>query len=97
MKEVRSGAMPTQAVTTRSTLQPESGPAVTSISAAAKLYRSMLSKAKRVWGNEVDAVAWLNNGHPELQNATSKSLLGTAAGERTVENLLASLEYGFSV
>ncbi len=89
--------MSTQTAATRSTTQHRYEAVATSISTASKRYRSMLAQATRVRGNEFDATAWLNNGHPELQNATPKSLLINAAGEPTVENLLASLEYGFSI
>ncbi len=56
---------------------------------------NILSVAERIWGNEADATAWLNNPHPELQGATPLSLLKTEAGGRAVESLLAALEYGF--
>lgn len=57
----------------------------------------VLSLATRIWGTEQDATAWLNNPHPELQGATPLSLLRTEAGGRTVETLLAALEFGFPV
>jgi putative toxin-antitoxin system antitoxin component (TIGR02293 family) len=58
---------------------------------------NILSIAERIWGNEADATAWLNNPHPELQGATPLSLLKTEAGGRAVETLLAALEHGFPV
>lgn len=57
----------------------------------------ILAVAESIWGNEADAAEWLNNPHPELQGATPYSLLKTEAGGRTVEALLAALEYGFPV
>lgn len=57
----------------------------------------ILALAESIWGNEADATEWLNNPHPELQGVTPYSLLKTEAGGRTVEALLASLEYGFPV
>jgi len=57
----------------------------------------VLSFAERVWGNEVDAVEWLNSPHPELAGATPFSLLRTEAGGRAVEALLAALAFGFPV
>jgi putative toxin-antitoxin system antitoxin component (TIGR02293 family) len=57
----------------------------------------VLSFAKRVWGNEADAIEWLNNSHSELQGATPLSFLRTEAGGRAVESLLAALEFGFPV
>lgn len=59
--------------------------------------RHVLSFAERVWGNEVQAIEWLNSPHPELQGATPFSLLKTEAGGRAVEGLLAALEFGFPV
>jgi putative toxin-antitoxin system antitoxin component (TIGR02293 family) len=57
----------------------------------------ILALAESVWGNEADAAEWLNGPHPELRGATPYSLLKTEAGGRTVEALLAALEYGFPV
>jgi putative toxin-antitoxin system antitoxin component (TIGR02293 family) len=57
----------------------------------------ILAVAESIWGNEADAAEWLNNPHPELRGATPYSLLRTEAGGRTVEALLAALEYGFPV
>lgn len=57
----------------------------------------VLSVAERVWGNETDAVEWLNGPHPELEGATPYSLLKTEAGGRAVEALLGALEFGFPV
>jgi putative toxin-antitoxin system antitoxin component (TIGR02293 family) len=57
----------------------------------------ILAVAESVWGNEADAAEWLNNPHPELRGVTPYSLLRTEAGGRTVEALLAALEYGFPV
>lgn len=57
----------------------------------------VLSIAERVWGNEADAIEWLNSPHPELQGATPLSLLKTEAGGRAVEALLGALEFGFPV
>jgi putative toxin-antitoxin system antitoxin component (TIGR02293 family) len=57
----------------------------------------VLSVAERVWGNEKDATAWLNNPHPELGGESPLSLLRTEAGGRAVEALLGALEFGFPV
>jgi len=57
----------------------------------------VLAFAERVWGNEADAVEWLNSPHPELQGAAPFSLLKTEAGGRAVEALLAALAFGFPV
>ena len=57
----------------------------------------ILEFAERVWGNEADAIGWLNSPHPELQGATPFSLLRTEAGGRAAEALLAALEFGFPV
>lgn len=57
----------------------------------------ILSVAERVWGNQADAIQWLNSPHPELQGATPFSLLKTEAGGRAIEALLAALEFGFPV
>jgi putative toxin-antitoxin system antitoxin component (TIGR02293 family) len=63
---------------------------------AARL-KHILSFAESVWGNEADAVQWLNQPHTELRGATPYSLLKTEAGGRAVEALLAALEFGFPV
>jgi len=57
----------------------------------------IFSVAVRVWGNERDAIDWLNGPHPELRGATPLSLIKTEAGGRAVEALLGALEYGFPV
>jgi len=53
--------------------------------------------AERIWQNEAEAIGFLLRPHAELQRASPYSLLGTESGGRTVENLLAALEYGFPV
>lgn len=57
----------------------------------------MLRLAERVWGNEADAVEWLNSPHAELHGATPYSMLRTEAGGRVIEGLLAALEFGFPI
>jgi putative toxin-antitoxin system antitoxin component (TIGR02293 family) len=64
--------------------------------AAARLSH-VLSLSMRVWGNESDAIEWLNGPHPELRGATPLSFLKTEAGGRAIEALLAALEFGFPV
>jgi len=59
--------------------------------------RHILTIAERVWGNEKDALEWLNSPHMELQGATPLSFLKTEAGGRAIEHLLGALEYGFPV
>jgi putative toxin-antitoxin system antitoxin component (TIGR02293 family) len=57
----------------------------------------VLSFATSIWENEAAATSWLNRPHMELRDATPISLLGTEAGGRAVEWVLAALEYGFPV
>jgi putative toxin-antitoxin system antitoxin component (TIGR02293 family) len=53
--------------------------------------------AERIWQNEADAIRFLLRPHIELAQASPYSLLNTESGGRTVENLLAALEFGFPV
>lgn len=53
--------------------------------------------AERIWRSEADAIRFLLRPHAELGQASPYSMLGTESGGRTVENLLAALEYGFPV
>jgi putative toxin-antitoxin system antitoxin component (TIGR02293 family) len=53
--------------------------------------------AERIWRNEGDAIRFLLRPHIELGKVSPYSLLNTESGGRTVENLLAALEYGFPV
>ncbi len=53
--------------------------------------------AERIWQNEADAIRFLLRPHIELGQASPYSLLSTESGGRTVENLLAALEFGFPV
>jgi putative toxin-antitoxin system antitoxin component (TIGR02293 family) len=57
----------------------------------------VLDMATGIWGNEQDAVTWLNTPHPELHASTPYSLLRTEAGGRAVESVLIALEHGFPV
>lgn len=57
----------------------------------------ILSFATSIWQDESAATRWLNRPHMELRGATPISLLGTEAGGRAVEAILAALEYGFPV
>jgi len=56
----------------------------------------LLRLSCQVWGNETDALEWLQGPHAELGGATPYSLLKTESGGRAVEALLGALEYGFS-
>jgi len=53
--------------------------------------------AERIWQNEADAIRFLLRPHVELGQESPYSLLNTESGGRTVENLLAALEFGFPV
>jgi putative toxin-antitoxin system antitoxin component (TIGR02293 family) len=57
----------------------------------------VLLLAERIWQSEPDAVRFLLRPHVELGQTSPFSLLGTESGGRTVENLLAALEYSFPV
>jgi putative toxin-antitoxin system antitoxin component (TIGR02293 family) len=56
-----------------------------------------LAFATRTWKNEADAIDWLLGTHSELGGATPFSLLRTESGGRSVEYLMAALEFGFPV
>jgi putative toxin-antitoxin system antitoxin component (TIGR02293 family) len=56
-----------------------------------------LEFATRTWQNEADAVDWLLGPHGELGGVSPYSLLRTESGGRTVDSLMAALEYGFPV
>ena len=53
--------------------------------------------AERIWQNEADAIRFVLRPHVELGGVSPYSLLNTESGGRTVENLLAALEFGFPV
>ena len=53
--------------------------------------------AERIWQSEADAIRFLLRPHVELGGVSPYSLLNTESGGRTVENLLAALEFGFPV
>jgi putative toxin-antitoxin system antitoxin component (TIGR02293 family) len=53
--------------------------------------------AERIWQSEADAIGFLLRPHVELGQVSPYSLLNTESGGRTVENLLAALEFGFPV
>jgi putative toxin-antitoxin system antitoxin component (TIGR02293 family) len=53
--------------------------------------------AERIWQSQAEAIRFLLRPHVELGNVSPYSLLNTESGGRRVENLLASLEFGFPV
>jgi putative toxin-antitoxin system antitoxin component (TIGR02293 family) len=53
--------------------------------------------AERIWQSETEAIGFLLRPHVELGQVSPYSLLNTESGGRTVENLLAALEFGFPV
>jgi putative toxin-antitoxin system antitoxin component (TIGR02293 family) len=53
--------------------------------------------AERIWQSELEAIRFLLRPHVELGQVSPYSLLNTESGGRTVENLLAALEFGFPV
>lgn len=57
----------------------------------------ILSFATSIWEDERAAIRWLNRPHMELRGDAPISLLGTEAGGRAVESVLAALQYGFPV
>jgi hypothetical protein len=59
--------------------------------------RRALAFATRTWKSEADAIDWLLGTHSELGGATPFSLLRTESGGRSVDYLMAALEFGFPV
>jgi putative toxin-antitoxin system antitoxin component (TIGR02293 family) len=59
--------------------------------------KHILSFATSIWEDEAAAIRWLNRPHMELRGEAPIFLLGTEAGGRAVESVLAALQYGFPV
>jgi putative toxin-antitoxin system antitoxin component (TIGR02293 family) len=54
----------------------------------------VIAAAEHVWGNRVDAQAWLARAHPELENRTPLEAAMSELGARRAEDLLSRIFYG---
>ena len=54
----------------------------------------VIAAAEHVWGNRVDAQAWLAKPHPELENRPPLEAAMSELGARRAEELLNRLFYG---
>jgi putative toxin-antitoxin system antitoxin component (TIGR02293 family) len=61
-----------------------------------RLARTM-ALAEEVWENREDAVAFLNEPHPMLEEKAPLDMAATELGARRVEQLLTQMEYGLPV